>query len=95
MFRSRTVAALAEEAAERLGPRDSLQFKGDPVSNMLILDRARRLQRAFADLGLGKGKVAALCMINHPLVYSVFGGIFRTGGTAVPMMFQLTAPELN
>ncbi len=95
MFGARTVAALAEEAAERLGPRDSLLFKGEPVSNMLVLERARRLQRAFADLGLRKGKVAALCMINHPLVYSVFGGIFRTGGTAVPMMFQLTPSELN
>jgi long-chain acyl-CoA synthetase len=95
MFRARTVAALAEEAAERLGPRDSLQFQGGPVSNILVLDRARRLHRAFSELGLRTGRVAALCMVNHPLVYSVFGGIFRTGGTAVPMMYQLTATELN
>lgn len=95
MLTSPTVAALAEDALQRLGQRDTLLFQGERVNNVTILDRARRLQRAFADLGLKKGKVATLCMVNHPLVYSVFGGIFRTGGTAVPMMFQLTAPELN
>ncbi len=95
MMTSRTVAALAEDALQRLGERDSLLFQGERVSNVTILDRARRLQRAFAGLGLGKGNVATLCMVNHPLVYSVFGGIFRTGGTAVPMMFQLTPAELN
>jgi len=95
MLTSRTVAALAEDALQRLGERDVLQFHDERVSNVTVLDRARRLQRAFADLGLRKGHVAALCMVNHPLVYSVFGGIFRTGATAVPMMFQLTPAELN
>ncbi len=95
MMDSRTVAGLAEDALQRLGERDSLLFQGDRVSNVTILDRARRLQRAFAGLGLGKGDVATICMVNHPMVYSVFGGIFRTGGTAVPMMFQLTPTELT
>ena len=34
-------------------------------------------------------------MVNHPVVYSVFQGIFRTGAAAVPVMFQLTTPELR
>ena len=34
-------------------------------------------------------------MVNHPLIYSAFQGIFRTGGTAVPVMFQLSAAELR
>jgi long-chain acyl-CoA synthetase len=95
MIITRTMAELAEEALQRLGERDSLIFKGERVSNVIILDRARRLHRAFAELGLTRGKVAAMCMVNHPMVYSVFGGIFRTGAAAVPMMFQLTAPELR
>jgi long-chain acyl-CoA synthetase len=95
MLKSVTVADLAEEALQRLGERNVLQFKDERITNVTVLDRARRFQRAFADLGLAKGKVATLCMVNHPLVYSVFGGIFRTGATAVPMMFQLTPAELN
>ena len=89
------LAILAEEAAARFGERRTLIFEGEPVTNLQILERSRHLQLAFAELGLGKGKNAALCMINSPIVYSVFGGIFRTGATAVPVMFQLTAAELR
>ncbi len=89
------LAILAEEAAARFGERKTLVFEGEAVTNWQILKRARQLQRAFAELGLGRDKNAALCMVNSPLVHSVFGGIFRTGATAVPVMFQLTAAELR
>lgn len=89
------LAELAEEALQRLGERRSLFFDGEWVTNAQTQDRARRLQRAFADLGLGPGKIGALCMMNHPLIYAVFQGIFRTGGAAVPVMFQLAAAELR
>lgn len=89
------LAALAEDAAQRQGLRKSLLFQGEFVDNITILKRARRLQRAFSELDLEKGKVGALCMSNHPMVYSVFGGIFRTGATAAPVMFQLSPTELR
>lgn len=86
---------LAEEAAERLGERATLLFSGERVTNLTILERGRRFHRAFMELGLKRGDVAALCMVNHPLVYSVFSGGFRTGATVAPVMFQLTPPELR
>jgi long-chain acyl-CoA synthetase len=86
---------LAEQSAERLGERTTLDFEGEKSTNWQTLERARRLQRAFTSLGLKRGDIAALCMVNHPVIYPIFGGIFRTGATAVPCMFQLTAPELN
>ena len=89
------LAALAEDSAERLGERKSLLFGGEFITNHTVLERARRLNTAFSELGLKKDKIAAMCMINDPVVNSVFGGIFRTGGTAVPVMFQLTVPELR
>jgi len=89
------IARLAEQALERLGERRALVFEGEWVTNVETMNGARRLQGAFAELGLRRGEVAALCMTNHPLVYSVFQGIFRTGATAVPVMFQLTAAELR
>lgn len=95
MTTSPNLAVLAEDAAARFGERTSLVFDGKKISNFVILERARRLQRAFSDLGLKRGKVVSMCMINHPYVYSVFGGGFRTGGTMVPVMFQLTAAELR
>ncbi|REJ76995.1 MAG: acyl-CoA synthetase [Acidobacteria bacterium] len=89
------LASLAEHAHQRLGERRSLWFEGGWVTNTETLERARRLHRAFAELGLGKGRIGALCMINDPLIYPVFQGIFRTGGAAVPVMFQLSASELR
>lgn len=89
------LAELAERSAERLGERMTLDFEGEQFTNWQMLDRARRLQRALADLGFKRGEIAALCMVNHPIIYPLFTGIFRTGATAVPVMFQLTAPELR
>ena len=89
------VAELAEQSVERLGERMILNFEGERFTNVQFLHWSRRLQRAFSRLGLCRGNVAALCMANHPLVFSVFQGIFRTGGTAVPVMFLCAVPELR
>ena len=95
MGRIASQAELPEMEVERRGEHVSLFMDGERVTNVTILERSRRLQRAFAGLGLGRGDVACLCMLNHPYVNSVFGGIFRTGATAVPVMAQLTPPELR
>lgn len=95
LIQVRNLAELPEWSAERLGERRTMSLMGQDITNFQTLDRAKRFHRAFGELGLGPGDVAALCMVNHPYVYAVFGGIFRTGATAVPLMFQLTAPELR
>ncbi len=89
------LATLAEDSLQRLGERRNLWFEGEWTTNAQTQDRARRVHRALDDLGGGKGTITALCMGNHPLIYPVFQGIFRTGGAAVPVMFQLPAPELR
>lgn len=89
------LAELGADAIERHGERMSMVYQGEEILNTTFFDRAQRFQRAFLEMGLGKGKNLCLTMINHPLVYSVFGGAFRSGTTAVPVMFQLTPPELN
>lgn len=92
---SMNLAQLAEQSAERLGERLSMDFEGDRLTNHELQDRARRFQRGFANEGLGRGDIAALFMVNHPLVYPAFGGVFRTGAAVVPVMFQLSASELR
>jgi len=88
------IAELAEKSAARLGEKMVLDFEGQQYTNWQILDKARRLQRGFAQIGLRQGDVVALCMMNHPAVYSVFQGIFRNGGTALPIMPNLMEPEV-
>ena len=89
------LAELARSALERLGEQVTLDFEGQPYTNLQMMDWSQRIQGALMRLGLKKGDVAAMCLINHPMVFSVFGGIFRTGATAVPVMFMLAAPELR
>lgn len=62
------LARLAEQAAARLGERRTLHFEGEWHTNLETLDRARRLQRSFSELGLGPGRIAALCVANHPSI---------------------------
>ena len=75
---------LAESALERLGELVTLDFEGQTYTNLQMMDWSQRLQGALTRLGLGRGDFAVMCLINHPMVFSVFGGIFRTGATAVP-----------
>ena len=95
MSEPKTLPELASSAMDRLGERVSMVYQNEKVLNTTIYDRAQRLHGAFTDLGLGKGDVMCLCMVNHPMVNSVFGGGFRTSATVVPVMFQLTVPELE
>ncbi len=89
------IPQLAEDSYKRLGKRKVMVFEGREVTNWELLDTGRRMHRAFSRLGLGKEDVAVLCMMNHHLVYGIFQGIFRTGGTAIPVMFMWTAPEVR
>ncbi len=89
------LAELAEKSAERRGERLTLDFEGIQLTNVRILEDARRIHRALAELGVGRGDVVLTCMGNHPLVFSIFQGIFRTGATALPVMFMLTDRELR
>lgn len=91
----RNLPELAEEAIDRIGERTTIIFNGERVTNIRTLEEGRRIHRALQDHGIDRGAVVALCMINHPYVYSVFTGVFRSGATLVPVMFQLTPPELE
>jgi long-chain acyl-CoA synthetase len=89
------LAELAEDSAQRLGERECLEIDGERLSNFQMLDSGRRLQAAFAELGLKRGVRAVVLMMNHALVYPVFQGIFRSGATAIPVMPQAAAAELR
>ncbi|MBI3736613.1 AMP-binding protein, partial [Candidatus Sumerlaeota bacterium] len=89
------LAELAENSLQRLGERKALVFENETLTNLQILDSARRLQNAFADLGVKHGSHVGMFMVNHHLTYSAFQALFRLGAVAVPVMFQLTPSELR
>ncbi|MEK7795144.1 MAG: long-chain fatty acid--CoA ligase, partial [Candidatus Hydrogenedentota bacterium] len=95
MIQAKHLPELAEKALQVQGERRTFWMMGEFVTNVQIADRARRFKRALEEHGIGKGDVACMCIVNNPYVYSIFGGIFRTGATAAPVMFQLSAKELN
>ncbi|MEX0678063.1 MAG: AMP-binding protein [Pirellulales bacterium] len=90
-----SLAELAESSAERLGEHVVFEIDGKKYTNFQLLDHGRRLQAPLAELGLARGGRAVVVMMNHALVYPVFQGIFRTGGTAIPIMPQSAAAELH
>ncbi len=89
------IAELAEHSANRIGEMMVLDFEGRQFTNLQLLNQARRLQRAFTKLGARQGDIITMCVMNHPTVYPVFQGIFRTGCTALPVMFTLKEPEVH
>jgi long-chain acyl-CoA synthetase len=86
---------LAEQAVERLGEGVVIDFEGEQFKNTQILDWDKRFKRGFARLGVSKGDIVVLCIKNHILVFPIFQGIFRSGGIAIPVMFQFLAPQIN
>lgn len=89
------LAQLAEASAERLGEHVVYEIDGQQYTNWQLLDRGRRFHAALAELGLARGGRAVVLMMNHALIYPVFQGIFRAGGTAIPVMPQAAAAELR
>jgi long-chain acyl-CoA synthetase len=89
------LATLAEEALAQKGTYSTLLFEDVEYTNFEILTNARKLQTAFQNLGLGPDDIATICMVNDPLVHSVFLGGFRTGATLAPVVSQLIAAELE
>ncbi len=86
---------LAEASAERLGERSYFEIDGQRFTNWQILDRGRQLHAALTELGLARGGRAVVMMMNNSLMYPLFQGIFRAGGTAIPVMPQSAAAELR
>jgi long-chain acyl-CoA synthetase len=89
------LAQLAESSIETIGKTKSLVFDGKEYTNVQLFDYSCCLHTALSSLGVKKDSNIILCLMNHPLIYPVFGGIFRTGGTAIPVMFLLTAQEVR
>jgi long-chain acyl-CoA synthetase len=64
-------------------------------TNHQFLDWGKRLHEGLMGLGVQKGDIISMCLSNHPKIQPIFQGIFRSGAVAAPVMFALTATEIN
>jgi long-chain acyl-CoA synthetase len=87
------VGMLAEQHLERVGKNVSMIFEGREITNVEVKQNSARLGNALRKLGIGEDDVVAVTMSNCPQVFESFGGIYGIGGTALPILFVLSAEE--
>ncbi len=91
----KNLAELAEDSAQRLAERSIYEIDERQFTNWQLLDQARRIQAALLEFGFKRGDRVIVLMMNHALVYPLMQGVFRAGGTAIPVMPQSAAAELR
>ncbi len=89
------LARLGDESLQRLGDYPSLYFEGTWYTSGELHDRSCRVARGLRDLGVGPGDRVVVIMANCPEVGIVYSAIWRAGGVATPVIFLVSAPELQ
>ncbi|MEW6554755.1 MAG: long-chain-fatty-acid--CoA ligase [Actinomycetota bacterium] len=87
------VGMLGEQHVERVGETVSMIFEGREITNVETREKSGRFANALTGLGIGVDDVVAVTMSNCPEVFEAFGGIYAIGGTALPILFVLSADE--
>jgi long-chain acyl-CoA synthetase len=88
------VAVLGERNVEKFGEYVSLIFEDRELTNVQMLDAARRFASALAGLGVQPGDRVGVMLPNAPEVSTCYGAIPRIGAVTVPMIFLLAVPEI-
>jgi long-chain acyl-CoA synthetase len=91
----RHLARLAESGLQRRGDHPALLFEGRLHSAGELHDRASRVGRGFAELGLKPGERVVVCMANCPEVSMVYHALWRAGLVATPATFLLSDADLR
>lgn len=87
------VGMLGEQHLQRVGEIVSMIFEGREVTNVEVRRNSARLGNALRGLGIGEDDVVAVTMSNCPEIFEAFGAIYAIGGTALPILFVLSADE--
>ena len=89
------LAALGDANVRQYGEYPSLVFEGREWTNVEQQREAAKLANALRRLGVGVGDRVVVLLPNCPEVLQAYGGIFRSGAVAVPVIFLLTAEEVH
>jgi len=88
------IKSILENTAGRLGNKTAIVFGGRRVSFFQLEQDSNRFARALVKLGVKKGDRVMMMLANSPEFVSVFFGIMKVGGIAVPLDTRYVADEV-
>ncbi|HXG15395.1 MAG TPA: AMP-binding protein [Calidithermus sp.] len=94
-FADATLGALLDRAAARWPHREALVFEGERLSFAGLRDRAHRLARGLAALGLRPGDPVAIWLPNRPAWFVAQHACARLGAPVVALNPRYRAHELG
>jgi long-chain acyl-CoA synthetase len=89
-----SLTRLVEESLERYGEYVALAFEGRQYTNVEQYRSAARVANLLRRLGVEPGDRVMVMLPNCPEVMQSYGGILRTGGVIVPVIFLLGDREV-
>ncbi|WP_426502659.1 class I adenylate-forming enzyme family protein [Dactylosporangium sp. McL0621] len=89
------LARLADAALERFGDHPSLWFEGSWYTSGALHDTAARIAGGLWELGVRPGERVVVVMANCPEVSMVYQAVWRAGAVVTPVVFLVTAQELQ
>lgn len=90
-----SICQLFDEATERWKDRIAIEFYGSRISYWDLRERVDRLATALQSLGIGKGDVVALLLLNSPEHVIAFHGVLKTGATVTQINPMYVSPEIK
>lgn len=86
--------SILENTARRIGNKTAIAFGERRVSFARLEEDSNRFAHALKKLGVKKGDRVAMMLANSPEFVSVFFGITKVGGIAVPLDTRYVADEV-
>jgi len=89
------LSAILENSAARNGDKTALVYGDRRISFSRLEEHANRVAHALKKAGIKKGDRVAMVQSSNPEFVSVFFGIMKVGGIAVPLDSRYVANELE
>jgi long-chain acyl-CoA synthetase len=86
--------SILEGAAANFPSKTALVYEGRRITFAELEGEANRVARGLAKLGVKKGERIAMVQSSNPRFVTVFFGIMKAGGIAVPLDARYVADEL-
>jgi long-chain acyl-CoA synthetase len=90
-----SIYGMLEADAERYPQVLALAFLGGTTTKARLLERVRRMSRAFAAIGIAKGDRVLICLPNVPQAVIAFYALSRLGAIPAPIHPLSTSNEIR
>jgi len=90
-----SVCQAFDEATTKWKDRTALVFYGNKISFGDLRDKVDRLANALRDMGVRKGDVVAMLMLNSPEYVIAFYAVLKVGAMITPISPVYVSPEIK